>query len=154
MCGVSGWGRRLLLLQSHVRLLHGVDLFPHKLHLADLCRDWTSSVCQSLFVGAQPARRLTLMLKALRLAQVSFELGSDLVEELVEAGRVAGGDGAHAAMRVHGHGWWSLRGSRHDDGRKQQPERTQSRRRALTNSSEGADWMLLRVAVGRSRAAA
>lgn len=29
-----------LLLESHVSLLHGVDLFPDELHLTDLRRDW------------------------------------------------------------------------------------------------------------------
>lgn len=47
---------------------------------------------------------LTLMLIALGGAHLRIELGPDLFEQLVEAGRVVGGHRAHGAMRIHGHG--------------------------------------------------
>lgn len=44
------------------------------------------------------------MLKAVALTQLSLKLGTDLVEELVEAARVGGLGHATHAMRIHGHG--------------------------------------------------
>jgi hypothetical protein len=41
------------------------------------------------------------MLEALGLAHLRVKLGANLVEELIETGRVVGGDGPHTAMRVH-----------------------------------------------------
>lgn len=73
----------IFLLQGHMRLFHRVYLFPDQLHLADLGRN--------------------LVLKAFRLTKLGFEFGSHLVEEFVEARRVARGDGPHAPVRVHGH---------------------------------------------------
>lgn len=48
--------------------------------------------------------RRTLMLKALGLALLAVELGSDLLKQLVQAS-IAGRHSSHAAVRVHGHGW-------------------------------------------------
>jgi hypothetical protein len=54
----------ILLLDSQMGLLHGVDLFADKLHLLYLC--------------------LNLMLKALRGTHLAFKLGPNLAEELIE----------------------------------------------------------------------
>lgn len=43
------------------------------------------------------------MLEALGLAHLRLEFGPDLLEQLVEASRIAWGDAPHAAVRVHGH---------------------------------------------------
>ena len=51
-------------------------------------------------------RKLTLMLKGLAVSHLRIELGSDLVEELVEARHVVRGrrHASHAAVaRIHGH---------------------------------------------------
>jgi hypothetical protein len=97
-------GQDILLLQGHVGLLHAIDLFSDELHLADL-----SGYCSGVVsvIGSRNRARghtHTLMLKAVALTQLSLKLGTDLVEELVEAARVGGlGHAAHA-MRIHGHG--------------------------------------------------
>lgn len=44
------------------------------------------------------------MLKAFALTQLGLKLGPDLVEELIETARVAGRDGTHATVGIHGHG--------------------------------------------------
>lgn len=43
------------------------------------------------------------MLEAVALAHLRLKLGADLVEELVEARGVGGGDGPHSAMGIHGY---------------------------------------------------
>jgi hypothetical protein len=50
-------------------------------------------------------RGLTLMLKAFRCSHLTFELGADLVEEIIESfTTVARGNRAHSTMaRVHRH---------------------------------------------------
>lgn len=54
----------IFLLESHVRLLHCVYLFSDQLHFADLSRN--------------------LVFKAFGLSKLSLELGSNLVQELVQ----------------------------------------------------------------------
>jgi hypothetical protein len=71
----------VLLLQSHVRLLQRINLFPNQLHFADLGRD--------------------LVLEAFGLAQVRIKLRSDPVEKLIKTSGVVGW--RHATMRIHGH---------------------------------------------------
>jgi len=73
----------VLLLESHVGLFHRIDLFSDKLHLAHLSGN--------------------LMLKTFSLAELRLELSSNLLQELIEAGGVPGGDTTHCAMRIHGH---------------------------------------------------
>lgn len=48
---------------------------------------------------------LTLVLVVFALANLGLELGADVVEQLVQAGRAvpSGWDAPHASVRIHGH---------------------------------------------------
>lgn len=49
---------------------------------------------------------LTLVLVVFALANLGLELGADVIEQLVQAGRAvpSGWDASHASVRIHGHG--------------------------------------------------
>lgn len=48
---------------------------------------------------------LTLVLVVFALANLGLELGADVIEQLVQAGRAvpSGWDAPHASVRIHGH---------------------------------------------------
>lgn len=74
-----------LLLERHVGLLHRVNLLANQLHFINL--------------------GLNLVLVVFALANLGLELGADVVEQFVQAGRAvpSGWDAPHASVRIHGH---------------------------------------------------